>query len=153
MKLLKNKKGLLAREWIIGLIIFSVICGIFGLVVSDMASSDNGYNVANMSDSNFDAAYNQVSNTSGIAGQMGNATVSKEGLSTFGSVELFFGSTISVIQLTFGSLSMVNNVFTNIFHSFGIPSVLANIIFPAIISIITVILVFIVVSSLTKTKM
>jgi hypothetical protein len=152
-KLKMNNRGMLARDYVIVLIIFSVIAGIGALIVADMASSDNGYGVANMSDPTFDSAYNKISNTTSLVGEMGNETTSNEGLGFLGTTELFFGSTITVVQLMFNSLSMVNGIFSSMVQTFGIPTAIANIIFPALLSILTTILVFVVISSLTKSKM
>jgi len=144
---------MLARDWVICIILFSLFAGIGGLIVYDLASADNGYNVVNMTDSSFDAAYNKVQYAETITNQMGNSTTSSQGLGLLGTTELFFGSTWTVITIVFGSLGMVNNVFSSFTSSFGIPPSLANLVFPAIIAIITTILVFVVVSSLTKSKL
>jgi hypothetical protein len=84
---------------------------------------------------------------------MGNASTSKEGLETIGGLELLFGSTRTVIQLVAGSFTITRSVFVSFTATFGIPLEIANILFGAIISIIIVIIVFVIISSLTKTKM
>ena len=144
---------MLARDWVIAIILFSLFAGVGSLIVYDITGVENGYNVENITDGNFDSAYNKVQYAEGITNQMANASTSKEGLGLLGSVELMFGSTITVIQIVFGSLATVNDVFSSFIGTFGIPPQLANLVFPAIIAIITTILVFVVVSSLTKTKM
>jgi hypothetical protein len=144
---------MLARDWVIAIILFSLFAGVGSLIVYDITSAENGYNVDNITDGNFDSAYNKVQYAEGITNQMANASTSKEGLGLLGSVELMFGSTITVIQIVFGSLATVNDIFSSFIETFGIPPQLANLVFPAIIAIITTILVFVVVSSLTKTKM
>lgn len=148
-----NKKGFLARDWVITIIIFSLFAGIAGLIVYDLADPVNGYNVANMTNGNFDAQYNKVAYSESITKQMADASTSKEGLGLLGGAELFFGSTVTVIQIVFGSLGTVNNVFGAMISTFGIPPRIANLIFPALLAIITTVLVFVVVSSLTKTKL
>ena len=144
---------ILARDWVITIIIFSLFAGIAGLIVYDLSDPVNGYNVANMTDGNFDAAYNQIQYSEGITKQMADASTSKEGLGLLGGAELFFGSTVTVIQIVFGSLGTVNSVFGAMIGTFGVPPGLANLIFPGLLAIITTILVFVVISSLTKTKM
>ena len=143
---------MLLRDWVIMIIIFSLFVGIAGLIVYDMADADQGYDVQNMTDGNFDSQYNQVEYTSQITNQMANASTSKEGLGLVGTAEMFFGSTWTVIQIVFGSLSIVNGVFSGFAVSFGIPPQISNLIFPGIIAIITTIIIFVVVSSLTKSK-
>ena len=55
-----NNKGMLARDYVITIIIFSLFAGVGGLIVYYMADSQNGYNVTNMTDGNFDNSYNKV---------------------------------------------------------------------------------------------
>jgi hypothetical protein len=147
-----NKRALLMRDYVILLVLFGVIAGIGGLIVSDVASPTHGYNVTNMTDSSFDSAYNQVSYTTELAETMGNESFSEEGMSTLGGIELLFGATKSVFQLVGGSLSMVKNTMTSMTTSFGIPLEIANLLFGAILSIIIILIVFVIISSLTKTK-
>lgn len=149
-----NKDAMLARDYMIALVIFSLVAGIGGLLVADITSEGAGYNVPNVTDANFDDTYNRLSELDSTIGQMGNSTKSKEGLGILGGVaEGFFGATISVINLMFDSFSIVNDTLAAFVESFGIPPQLANLIFPAIIMILTIIIVFVVISSLTKTKM
>jgi hypothetical protein len=148
-----NKRGLLMRNYLIILVLFSVFTGVGALIVADIASVDNGYGVTNMTDSDFDSAYNQASYTNNLVEQAGNVSSSNEGLSTIGSTELLFGSTKTVIQLVFGSFSIIRNVFSSMLTDFGMPPQIANLAFGAIISILIIIIVFVVISSLTKTKM
>jgi hypothetical protein len=84
---------------------------------------------------------------------MGNESLSDEGLSTAGGVELLYGSTKAVIQLVAGSFLVVRNVLSSMTLSLGIPLEVGNILFGAVISILIIIIVFVVISSLTKTKM
>lgn len=143
---------MLARDYVIILIIFSVFAGIGALIVTDIASEDTGYDT-NISNSNFDSSYNKMEDLTELSSQLSNATTSSSGLGLLGGgIEIIFTATVAVIKLVFDSFSMVNGVFTSMVTSFGIPLSIANIIFPALLSIITVILVFVVISSLTKTK-
>lgn len=144
---------MLMRDYVIILIIFSAIVGIGALVVADIASEDQGYNIENMTDSTFDSAYNKAQYTNQLVEEMGNASTSKEGLGLVGGAsELLFGSTITIIQLVAGSFNVVSNVFVSMTTSFGIPLGIANLLFGAVLSIIITIIVFVIVSSLTKTK-
>jgi len=149
-----NNKGMLARDYMIALVIFSFVAGIGGLLVTDITGSNAGYNVSNVSNPDFDDTYNRLSELDSTIGQMGNSTKSKEGLGILGGVaEGFFGATISVINLMFDSFSIVSDTLTAFVESFGIPPQIANLIFPTIMMIITIIIIFVVISSLTKTKM
>jgi hypothetical protein len=149
-----NNKGMLARDYLIMLVIFSLFTGIAALIVADLSSEGSGYNVTGIVDEDFEDTYNRINELEGTIGQMGNATKSKEGLGILGGVaEGFFGATISVIELTFSSFSIVRETLVAMMYSFGIPPIIANLAFSAIMMILTIIIVFVVVSSLTKTKM
>jgi hypothetical protein len=147
-----NKKGLLARDYVIMLILFFLIAGIGALLVSDISSNGEGYNVNNMSNPSFDANYNKLSETAGDMARAGNQT--RTGLGKLlGNVDVFFSSTSTVLDIVFGSFTMVNAIFSNFAQDFGMPPQIANLIFPALLAIITTIIVFVAISSLTKSKM
>ena len=59
-----NKKGMLARDFIIILALFGAITGIGALIVVDMASSESGYNVTNMTDETFQSNYDTLTDIS-----------------------------------------------------------------------------------------
>ena len=146
-----NKKGMLMRDYVIILILFSAIVGIGALVVSDISSSDNGYGV-NISDPNFDSTYNKIEQTTSLTDNMKESTFSSQGLGLIGTFEVMFGATRSVFQLIGGSFGLINSLFASLAVSLGIPLVIANILFGAILSIIIVIIIFIILSSLSKVK-
>ncbi|KKK69688.1 hypothetical protein LCGC14_2931520, partial [marine sediment metagenome] len=59
-----NKKGMLARDYVIVLIIFGMVIGLGSLFVADMASPESGYNVSGMVDDNFQGKYDTLTDTS-----------------------------------------------------------------------------------------
>lgn len=149
--MMNNKKALLARDYVIMLIIFSVIIALGGLLVSDLNSSGEGYGVQNVTDETFSENYDRLSETTNDINLAANQTRSGFG-KLLGSFDVFFSATATVFDIVFGSFSMVNSVFENFATDFGVPPQIANIIFPALLAIITTIIVFVAISSLTKTK-
>lgn len=134
------------------LIVFSMVVGIGSLIVIDISSTANGYNVPNISDDSFDDTYNKLQETKSLVDTSGNET--RKGLGKLlGNDNTFFGSTLVVLDLTFGSFSMVNSVFASFITYFGVPAEIANLFFPAILAIITTIIIFVAISSLTRSKM
>jgi len=148
-----NKKGMLARDFIIILVLFGAITGVAALIVSDMADSETGYNVTNMTDENFQSRYDTLSETTEDIELMQNATASGEGISVLSTFTTVFKATFNVISIVFGSFSIVNGVMVNFAEDFGVPSVVANIIFPAIFAIIMTIIIFVIISSVSKGRM
>ena len=149
--LFKNKYGeLLARDYVIILVIFGAVVLIMSLIVADMA---NNYNVPNMIDQNFQNNYDTFTAASANIYQMQNASTSSEGMSTVSTYMYTFKSTFSVISLLFGSLGAINSVMVHFASDFGIPSVLANIIFPAVFVMAIAILIFIIIGSVNRSRL
>lgn len=151
--LLKNKKAMLARDWIMMLIIFGVITSLGFLFVADMAGTDTGYNVSGMIDEDFQSDYDTLTETTTDVYKMQNATASGEGMSVISTYTAVFKATFSIISLIFGSLGMVNNMLTQFAIDFGVPTVVANIMFPAILVMIIATLVFVIISAVSKGRM
>jgi len=149
-----NKKAMLARDFVIVLSLFVTITGIGYVIVGNMASSDLGYNVENMTDETFQENYEDLSNAIGKdVEQMRNATSSKEGLSVISTFTTMFSATFKIIPLVLGSFNMVRNTMNNFGEYFDVPSIISNLIFSAIIFIITVVIVFVIISSVSKGRL
>ena len=147
-----NRKGeFLARNYIISIILFGMVSLIGYLIVADISGENTGYNIPNMTDQNFRNNYDTLSTTTIY--QMQNATQSSEGLSTISTFTEVFKASFSVISLIFGSLGLVNGVFASFAQDFGVPSVIANIVFPSLLVIIIALLVFIIISSVSQGKL
>ncbi len=151
---LKNKKGeFLASDFILVLVLFGAVVLLAYLFIGDMASSDRGYDVPNMTDENFEDRYDTLTESSTTIYEMQNATSSEQGMTTISTFTTIFTATFSIISLVFGSIGMVNTTFSNFATDFGVPSAVANIIFPAILVIIIVIIVFVVISSVSRGRL
>jgi ABC-type antimicrobial peptide transport system permease subunit len=147
----KNRRGeILARDYIIVLVLFGAVCLLLSLVVQDFSTN---YNVPNMTDSNFQKNYDTFSSSTQTIYQMQNASTSSEGMSTVSTYLYTFKSTFSIISLLFGSLGLINSVLVNFVTDFGVPSAIANIIVPAIYVIFVALLIFIIVGSVNRTRM
>lgn len=149
-----NKRGeFLARDFIICLVLFGAVVLLGYLIVVDISSSKTGYNITNMTDEDFEDRYDTLTESSSKIYEMRNETISEEGMSSVSAVYQFFTAGITVISLIFSSISIVNDTFVNFGNDFGIPSAVSSIIFGAIFVIIIAMLVFIIISSVTKGKM
>ena len=144
---------MLARDWIIVLVLFGLISGIGYLVVEDIASSSKGYNVPNMTDESYQSRYDTLTESSSKIYQMQNATTSKEGMSVVSTYTTMFRSTFSIIGLIFGSFSMATTSMNNFAQDIGMSSNLANLLFGGILVIIICIIVFVVISSISRGRL
>lgn len=151
--MIKHKKAMLARDWMIMLIVFGVITGLGFLVVSDIAGSDAGYNVTGMVDEDFQDNYDTLSDASSDIYKMQNATSSGEGMSVISTYTAVFKATFSIVSIIFGSLGSVSGILANFAEDFGVPTAIANIIFPGILVMIITILVFVVISAVNQGRM
>ncbi len=148
-----NKKGMLARDFIIILALFGGIIGIGALIVVDMASSETGYNITNMTDENFQSNYDTLSDTFDDVELMKNATTSSEGISVLSTYTTVFKATFNVITLVFRSPILIKNIFVNFAEDFNIDSGVANIMFTLILTISLAIIIFVIISSVSKGRM
>lgn len=152
-KILNNKKGeMLARDWVIAIIIFGTIVGLAFLFVGDISSSDNGYNTS-ISNPSIESHYDTLTNISDDVYTAQNATASGEGLSTTSTFTIVFKATFSVISIVFGSFSIVNQVFISFAQDFGVPAAVANVFFGGIIVVAITIIIFVVISSVSQGKL
>jgi len=144
----KNKKGeFLARHWFVVLILFGVFIAIGGLMVSDMA--DN-YNEPDIEDESFADNYDTVSSTNEDITQMRESVEGKSGRQTISPYITMFKSTFTAIDVVMSSFSNANAVTKNMAQDMGIPPEVANIIFPAIITIIIGLIIFVIISAVSR---
>ena len=144
---------MLARDWMIVLIIFGMITGIGSLVVYDISSSEYGYDVPNMTDGDYNNSYDTLTDATIKIGEMANATSSKEGQSTISPYTLFFKATFSVIGIIFNSFGIASSTLATFGEDIGMPSSLANLLFSGIMVLIVGIIIFVVVSAISRGRL
>lgn len=145
---LKSKKGeFLARDWVVAAILFS---GIIALFVMATGSMTNEYDSENVTSEEFDEKFNKFENNTKIAANMWNQTTGEGGLSTVGSFDVLFKSTFGVISLVFNSVKLVGTQMFSFVEYFGIPSEVGFLFFTILSSILSVIIIFIIISSVSR---
>ena len=144
---------MLLRDFIIILVLFGLISGTGYLVVEDIASSSKGYDVANMTDESYQSRYDTLTESSSKIYQMQNKTASEEGLSMKSTYYTFFQATFGVISLVFGSFGMAETTMNTFAQDIGMDSALANLVFGAILVIAICIIVFVVISSVSRGRL
>lgn len=143
-----NKGQFLARDWIIATILFSGFIVLFVLAVGSLADE---YGVADVVVSEeFSDTFDNFEDTTQNAQEMFEAASSKEGLSLEGTFEVLFSSTFTVISLVFTSVTSVAGQVFGFVEYFGIPSSVGATIGIILLSILSVIIVFIIVSSVSR---
>lgn len=142
-----NKKGFLARDYVIALILFSGVIALAFIMVSSQASD---YGNTDIIDEELQENYDNLEQTTEIASEAFEATGEKEGLTFAGSFDILFSSAFTVIALVFNSVGIVTNYFLSIGQDFGIPTRVSQVLFGTLIAVLMTILVFVIISTTTR---
>ena len=139
-----NKKGWVARDFIIAMLIFSGALAIFVVMIGSLA---NDYDNPDVINAEFSEKFDKFSEDTDRAGEMWESATSEGGLSLVGTADLLFFSTFRVISLIFTSVVAAGEQMAGFGEFFGIPSEISSIFMVLIFTILTVYIVFIIISS------
>lgn len=143
-----NKKAkMLARDWVVAAILFS---GIIALLVFQVGSLVDEYDTPNVTSAEFSEQFDKFDENTGTAQEMWEKTSGEGGLSTVGTFDILFKSTFGVISLVFTSVTTVGSQMFGFTEYFGIPSEVGFLFFTLLMTILSVIIVFIIISSVSR---
>lgn len=145
-----NKKGFLTRDFVIAGIFLMGIIALMVLMVQDIATN---YDNADLVDPTFKEKYDQLGNVTQPVEILLAETISGEGLSFQGAFDVTFGAAFVAINLIFGTLSLLSNVFQNLLTDFGIPKDVATILLTLGFVIVGATLIFVWLSSISRGKL
>jgi len=134
-----NKKAFSTMDFVIAMLIFS---GVIALMVLAVGSMANDYDNTDIISADFSNKFDKFENDTARAGEMWDAVSGEGGLSLVGTVEILFFSTFRVISLVLTSIGEAGNQMFGIGDYFAIPSVVSGIFFMLLFSILTVIIIF-----------
>lgn len=140
-----NKKGWVSKDFVIAMLIFSGSIALFVIMVGSLA---NDYDNPNVINENFSNQFDSFSEDTDRAGEIWDAATSEGGLSLVGTADLLFFSTFRVISLVFSSVVAAGQQMASFGEFFGIPSEITGIFMVMLFSILTVYIVFIIISSI-----
>lgn len=144
---------MLPRDIIFIIIIFGLISALGFLIVADVADENEGYNVSDMVDEDLESNYNTLTEIESNITTMQSETSSKGGMSVISTYTTMFSSTFTVIGIVFGSVRIFRNSLVSFAGDFGIPAAVVNLFMGAILLIIITLLVFGVVSSVSRGRL
>jgi len=144
-----NKKGWVARDFIIAMLVFSGVLAMFVIMIGSVA---NDYDNTDIISPEFSDKFDKFSENVDTGGEMWAASTGEGGLSLVGTADLLFFSTFKVISLVFDSVNIAWTQMAEFGEFFGIPSVISNIFVGLIFTILTVMIVFIIISSIRSGK-
>lgn len=150
--ILKNKKGAswLANDWVVATILASAGFALFFLMVQGMAAENNAQQIV---DQTFSDDFDKLAEQRGIIDTMLGEVQSGDGLSLVGTFDVLFTAAFSVINLVWTGLTSVQSQMASFGTQFNIPKPVTNILFGAGLSIIIAVLIFVVISSVSRREL
>lgn len=146
---LTSKRGFLLRSWVVAFITFVALVSLCYFMVYGMATK---YDKTAIIDSEFNSTFNKFANLSEDVEEMKNATVGKGGLRILEQIGVIWGATTSVIEIVFESLTLPGAMMEKASDYAGAPSTIGNILFILPLLLITTLVVFVVISAVSRTK-
>lgn len=144
-----NKKGFLTRDFVQAGILFTGIIALMVIMVGGIADE---YGNTDIVSEDFSANYDRLTSITENVETIRNTTTSSSGLSFKGAFNVAFTSAFTAIQLVFSTLTLLGSVMSNFALDFGVPKVVADLLFIIGFSIITVVLIFVWLSSISRGK-
>lgn len=148
-----NKRGFSTAEFIISGLLFTSVIIFTVLAITSMQSNYSDGNFTNIIDEDFVDTYDKLSEQTETINTMRNTSLSGEGLTFRGAFDVTFGSFFTVMQLTFGTLSLFGNMYTNIATDFSfLDLTVMQQFFIINLAILTVILIFALINAVGRNK-
>ena len=149
--IIKNKKGFLIRDFVVVGIIFGLVITLFIFAVASIA---NNYNNNDMVSPSFSQHYNQLQGNLNALDTSFKAVKGGSGLNLVGTFNVAFNSVFTVIAMVWNGLLVYTNMAGSMVSDFTFLD--ANVVgafFAGIIAILTVYLMFVWLSSISRGKL
>jgi len=147
MKYKMNKKAFVARDFVVASLLFS---GLLALTILAVAGFAAEYDNTAIISEDFSDKFNKFEDNTERIGGMYDAATSEEGLSFIGTFEVLFSSTFTIISLVFSGITAADSQLLGFGDFFGIPSSVSAVFFTLVLGVLTTLIVFIVISSLSR---
>ena len=149
LKKIQSKQAFLTRNFIIAAILFS---GVFALFTAGIIGVADNYQNTDIINEEIASNYNKLTETTDKVELARGTTTTGEGLGFRGTFDVAFAATFTVIQLVFSTLDLYGTVAGSFAGDFGVPTQIVAIFFTIILSILTVIIVWNWLSSISRGK-
>ena len=144
------KKGVLTRDFVIAGVLFSGIVALFVLAILGISSEYDNNLLVN---EEFSSNYNKLTALTEGVETSRSATSETGGLSFIGTFDVAFQSTFTVIQMVFNTLDLFGTMSDSFAEDFGLDNTVVSVGFIIGLAIITIIIVFIWISSISRGKL
>ena len=145
-----NKKGFLTRDFLIAGILFSGMVALFVLMIAGIGDE---YDSTLLTNEDFAANYDTLVEQTERIETARSAASAGEGLSFIGTFDVAFQSTFTVIQMVFQTLNLFGDMSGSFAGDFGLDEKVISLDFIIGLSILTVIIVLIWISSISRGKL
>ena len=149
--MMKNKKGFVTQDFVIAGLLFTAVIIFFSIAITDMQNNypDN----PNIVSESFSENYNKLSEQTQTIDTMRNTSLSGEGLTFRGAFDVTFGSFFTIMQLTFSTLTLFGDMYSNMATDFPfLDSIVLNNFFIIGFAILTVFLIFLLINAVGRNK-
>ena len=145
-----NKKGFLTRDFLIAGILFSGMVALFVLMIAGIGDE---YDSTLLTNEDFAANYDTLVEQTGRIETARATAAAGEGLSFIGTFDVAFQSTFTVIQMVFQTLNLFGDMSGSFAEDFGLDEKVISLDFIIALSILTIIIVLIWISSISRGKL
>jgi len=142
-----TKKPFLTRNFVIAGLLFS---GVIALYVLAIAGIQQEYDTDILTNPDFADNYNKLTEQTEKIETAREASAAGEGLSFIGTFDVAFQSTFTVIQMVFQTLDLFGGITANFAEDFGLDPTITRITFLVALAILTTLIVFTWISSISR---
>ena len=144
---IKTKKSFLTRDFVIAGVLFSGVVALFVLAVAGISDE---YDTDILINEKFAENYDKLTEQTDRIETARETSAAGSGLSFLGTFDVAFQSTFVVFQMIFQSLNLFGNMSDSFAGDFGLDPTVTAIIFIVALSILTTLIVWNIVSSISR---
>jgi len=142
-----TKKPFLTRNFVIAGVLFSGLIALFVLAIAGISSE---YDSNLLTNDEFAANYDKLADQTERIETARETAAAGEGLSFIGTFDVAFQSTFTVIQMVFQTLDIFGDMTGSFAEDFGLNPQVTRIVFLIALSILTTLIVFTWISSISR---
>jgi len=144
-----NKKGFLTRNFVIAGVLFSGVVALFVLAIAGISDE---YDSTLLVNEEFADNYDRLVEQTNRIETARETAAAGGGLSFIGTFDVAFQSTFTVIQMVFQTLDIFGDISGNFAEDFGVDPTVTRIVFLIGLAILTTLIVWTWISSISRGK-
>lgn len=145
-----NKKGFNTRDFVMAGILFSTIIALFVLAIAGIQQE---YNSDLLTNPEFAENYDRLTEQTAKIETARSAAAAGEGLSFVGTFDVAFQSTFTVIQVVFSTLNLFGDMTGSFAEDFGFDPTVTRIALTTAIVLLTIVIVWSWISSISRGRL